>query len=100
MVRNCLIHKNLKFKLIPIETNLRPRCEGSNKTKDLPTLAPRVEAGNETRNPPRPPLEIHMKSLGCYFEPCLKTDFGTTVNTSSNCSTKMGEKKQYFGQMA
>ncbi|GBO27610.1 hypothetical protein AVEN_220728-1 [Araneus ventricosus] len=36
---------------LKIQNNLGPPCEGSGKTKDLPTLGPRVEARNETRNP-------------------------------------------------
>ncbi|GBM25850.1 hypothetical protein AVEN_151325-1 [Araneus ventricosus] len=42
--------KELKPKLHP--SNLGPRCEASGRTKDLPTLAPRIEARNEIRNPP------------------------------------------------
>ncbi|GBN63741.1 hypothetical protein AVEN_255052-1 [Araneus ventricosus] len=50
MIRNGGIQKNLKSKTHSADSNLRPRCEGSGKTKGLPTLAPRVEARNETRN--------------------------------------------------
>ncbi|GBO20343.1 hypothetical protein AVEN_182847-1 [Araneus ventricosus] len=53
MIRNGGIQKNLKSKTQSADSNLRPRCEGSGKTKDLPTLAPRVEARNENRNHPR-----------------------------------------------
>ncbi|GBM22270.1 hypothetical protein AVEN_144647-1 [Araneus ventricosus] len=53
MIRNGGIQKNLKSKTQSADSNLRPRCESSCKTKDLPTLEPRVEARNETRNPPR-----------------------------------------------
>ncbi|GBO29562.1 hypothetical protein AVEN_100378-1 [Araneus ventricosus] len=53
MIRNGGIQKNLKSKTQFADSNLRPRCEDSGKTKDMPTLAPRVEAGNETRNPPQ-----------------------------------------------
>ncbi|GBM88520.1 hypothetical protein AVEN_223099-1 [Araneus ventricosus] len=52
MIRNCGIQKNLKSNTQSADSTLRPRCEGSGKTKDLPTLAPRVEARNETRNLP------------------------------------------------
>ncbi|GBM91302.1 hypothetical protein AVEN_69674-1 [Araneus ventricosus] len=38
--------------LMSWDSNLRPRCEASRRTKDLPTLEPRVEATNETQNPP------------------------------------------------
>ncbi|GBM73561.1 hypothetical protein AVEN_98791-1 [Araneus ventricosus] len=53
MIRNVGIQKNLKFKPQSTDSNLRSRCEGTGKTKDLPTVAPRVEARNETRNHPR-----------------------------------------------
>ncbi|GBN12058.1 hypothetical protein AVEN_190412-1 [Araneus ventricosus] len=46
------IPKNSKSKTPSADSNLGPRCEGSGKTKDLPTLGLRVEARNETRNPP------------------------------------------------
>ncbi|GBM57539.1 hypothetical protein AVEN_97652-1 [Araneus ventricosus] len=44
--------KTLKSKTQSADSNLRPRCEGSGKTKDLPTLAPSVETRKETQNPP------------------------------------------------
>ncbi|GBM55470.1 hypothetical protein AVEN_27828-1 [Araneus ventricosus] len=53
ITRNGGIHKNLKSKTQSVDSNLRLRCEGSGKTKDLPTSAPRFEARNETRNPRR-----------------------------------------------
>ncbi|GBM83123.1 hypothetical protein AVEN_78418-1 [Araneus ventricosus] len=53
MIRNGGIQKNLKSKTQSADSKLRPLCEGSGKAKDLPTLEPRVEARNETRNPPR-----------------------------------------------
>ncbi|GBM08760.1 hypothetical protein AVEN_963-1 [Araneus ventricosus] len=53
MIQNGGIEKKLKSKTQSTDSNLRSRCEGSGKTKDLPTLAPRVESGSETRNPPR-----------------------------------------------
>ncbi|GBM07829.1 hypothetical protein AVEN_33108-1 [Araneus ventricosus] len=53
MIRNGGIQNNLKSKSQSADSHFRPRCEGSGLTKDLPTLAPRVEARNETRNPPR-----------------------------------------------
>ncbi|GBM24541.1 hypothetical protein AVEN_217121-1 [Araneus ventricosus] len=52
MIRNGGIQKNLKSKTQSAYSNLRPRCEGSGKTKDPPTLPPRVEARNETQNLP------------------------------------------------
>ncbi|GBN70365.1 hypothetical protein AVEN_132917-1 [Araneus ventricosus] len=53
MVRNDGIQKNLKSKTPSADSNFGPRCECSGRTKDLPTLAPRVEAKNEIRNLPR-----------------------------------------------
>ncbi|GBM55469.1 hypothetical protein AVEN_27827-1 [Araneus ventricosus] len=53
IIRNGEIQKNLKSKTQSADSNLRPRCEGSGKTKDLPTLAARVETRNEPRNPLR-----------------------------------------------
>ncbi|GBN53922.1 hypothetical protein AVEN_37960-1 [Araneus ventricosus] len=44
--------KELKFQTQSADSNLRPRLEGSGTSKDLPTLGPRVESRNETRNPP------------------------------------------------
>ncbi|GBM93089.1 hypothetical protein AVEN_204587-1 [Araneus ventricosus] len=44
--------KNSQSKTPSADSNLGPRCEGSGKTKDLPTLRPRDEARNETQNPP------------------------------------------------
>ncbi|GBM29889.1 hypothetical protein AVEN_246453-1 [Araneus ventricosus] len=52
MIRNDGIPKDLKSKTQSADSNFRPRCEDSDKTKDLPTLVPRVEARNETRNSP------------------------------------------------
>ncbi|GBO05134.1 hypothetical protein AVEN_169618-1 [Araneus ventricosus] len=62
------------------DSNLGPRCEASGKTIILPRLAPRVEAINETRIPSCGREEF------CDFEPCLKTNFGTSVNTLPNFS--------------
>ncbi|GBL91985.1 hypothetical protein AVEN_116332-1 [Araneus ventricosus] len=44
--------ENSKSKTPPAYSNWGPRCEGSGRTKDLPTLEPRVEARNEIQNPP------------------------------------------------
>ncbi|GBO27973.1 hypothetical protein AVEN_166733-1 [Araneus ventricosus] len=52
MIRKGGIQQNLKSKTQSADSNLRPRREGSGKTKDMHALAPRVEARNETRNPP------------------------------------------------
>ncbi|GBL73328.1 hypothetical protein AVEN_159361-1 [Araneus ventricosus] len=46
------IRKNSKSIPPSADSNLGPRCEGSGKIKDLPTLGPRVEARNDIRNPP------------------------------------------------
>ncbi|GBL72684.1 hypothetical protein AVEN_235838-1 [Araneus ventricosus] len=46
MIRSGGIQKNLKSKTASANSNLRPRCEGSGKTKDLPTLTPSIEARN------------------------------------------------------
>ncbi|GBL70834.1 hypothetical protein AVEN_208060-1 [Araneus ventricosus] len=35
----------------------------------------------------------------CDFEPCFKTNFGTSVNALPNFSSKMGGKKTLLGQM-
>ncbi|GBN41413.1 hypothetical protein AVEN_117089-1 [Araneus ventricosus] len=93
MIRNGGIQKNLKSKTQYSDSNLRRRCEGSGKTKDLPTLAPRVEARNENRNPPREGRESMWQEF-CDFESCLKTNFGTSVNALPNFLTKMDGKKQ------
>ncbi|GBN35681.1 hypothetical protein AVEN_64709-1 [Araneus ventricosus] len=52
MIRNGGIQKNLKSKTQSADSNLGPRCEASDKTKDLPILAPRNEGRNKTRIPP------------------------------------------------
>ncbi|GBN84093.1 hypothetical protein AVEN_237010-1 [Araneus ventricosus] len=93
MIRSDGIQKNLKSKTQSSDSNLRPRCEGSGKTKDLPTLAPRIEAKNQTRNPSRGRKGVRWQEF-CHFESCLRTNFGTSVNTSPNVSTKMGRKKR------
>ncbi|GBN61498.1 hypothetical protein AVEN_232442-1 [Araneus ventricosus] len=78
MIRNDGIQKNSKSKTQSADFNLSPRCEGSGKTKDLPTLAPGVEGKKGTRNLPcGEGGEVEF----CSFEPCLKTNFGTSVNT-------------------
>ncbi|GBN69976.1 hypothetical protein AVEN_240206-1 [Araneus ventricosus] len=73
IVRNGGIQKNLKYKAKSTDSNLRPRREGSGKIKDLPTMAPRVEARNETRNPRVRGEETGWQEF-CEFEPCLKTN--------------------------
>ncbi|GBN01226.1 hypothetical protein AVEN_254363-1 [Araneus ventricosus] len=67
MFRNGGIRKNLNSKTQSADSNLRPPFEGSGKTKDLPTLALRVEARNDTRNPPRRGFRLSVlgkRSLG------------------------------------
>ncbi|GBN78144.1 hypothetical protein AVEN_107093-1 [Araneus ventricosus] len=52
MIRNGGIKRNLNSKTQFSDSNLRPRCKGSCKTKDLPTLGPRVKGRNEIRHLP------------------------------------------------
>ncbi|GBN13197.1 hypothetical protein AVEN_242431-1 [Araneus ventricosus] len=52
MIRSGGTPTNSKSKASSAASSLRPRCEVSDKAKNLPTLEPRVEARNETRNPP------------------------------------------------
>ncbi|GBN62288.1 hypothetical protein AVEN_5728-1 [Araneus ventricosus] len=52
MIASVGIPTNSKSKTSSADPNLRSRCEGRGKTKDLPTLGTRVEARNEARNPP------------------------------------------------
>ncbi|GBN56847.1 hypothetical protein AVEN_239390-1 [Araneus ventricosus] len=92
MIRSGGIQKNLKSKTQSANSNLRPRCEGSGKTKDLPTFEPRVEARNETRNRPCGGRREGWEKF-CDSEPCLRTYFGTSVNALPNFSTKMSGKK-------
>ncbi|GBM74481.1 hypothetical protein AVEN_51145-1 [Araneus ventricosus] len=84
--------KNLKSETQSADSDLRTRSEGS-KTKDLPTLTPRVEAKNETQNPPFWEGESGWQEF-CHFESCLKTNFGTSVNTVPNFAPKMGGEKE------
>ncbi|GBM02400.1 hypothetical protein AVEN_164972-1 [Araneus ventricosus] len=83
MIRNGGIQKNLNYKTKPAYSNLRRRCEGSGKTKDLPTwhLASRLE------------MKLEIPCVGeeesgwqefCVFELCLKANFGTFVNALPN----------------
>ncbi|GBL92822.1 hypothetical protein AVEN_144931-1, partial [Araneus ventricosus] len=62
-------------------------------SNDLTTFAPRVEGRNETRNLPCVGRGEGWQEI-CDLEPCLKTDFGTSVNALPNFSTKMGGEKQ------
>ncbi|GBM53798.1 hypothetical protein AVEN_180449-1 [Araneus ventricosus] len=94
MIQSGGIQNNLKSKTQSADSDLRPRSEDSGKTKDLPTMALRVEAGNETRNPPHGGRGVWVAI--CDFEPCLRTNFGTSVNALPNFSTKMGGKKIGF----
>ncbi|GBN14856.1 hypothetical protein AVEN_104173-1 [Araneus ventricosus] len=63
MVRNGGIQNNLKSKTPSADSNLGPRCECSSRTKDLPTLAPRVEGKNGTRNLPRGGRGVRMAGI-------------------------------------
>ncbi|GBN47568.1 hypothetical protein AVEN_160757-1 [Araneus ventricosus] len=61
-------------------------------SKDLPTLRPRVEGRNETRNLPRRDKRKVCVEF-CDFEPCLKTNFGASVSYVPHFSAWMdGEK--------
>ncbi|GBL94195.1 hypothetical protein AVEN_163517-1 [Araneus ventricosus] len=51
-IRRDEIQKNSKSKTPSADSNLGSRCEASGKTIVLIRLGPRVEARNETRNPP------------------------------------------------
>ncbi|GBM01646.1 hypothetical protein AVEN_271910-1 [Araneus ventricosus] len=64
------------------DTNLVPGLEGSDTSKDLSTLRPRVEGRNETRN-----LMRRERGEFCDFEPSLKTNFGASVNDMPHFST-------------
>ncbi|GBM12098.1 hypothetical protein AVEN_19078-1, partial [Araneus ventricosus] len=86
------IPTNSNSKTPSTDSNLGPRCEGAGRTKDLHTLGPRVETRNETRNPPCGGGGEGWEEF-CDFEPCLKTNFGTSVNDVPNLSTLMGGKK-------
>ncbi|GBM14966.1 hypothetical protein AVEN_116608-1 [Araneus ventricosus] len=79
---------NSKSKTPSADSNLGPRCEGSGRTKDLPTLGPRVEARNEIRNPLCGGEQCGWEDF-CNFKPCLKTSFRTSVNDMPTFSTKM-----------
>ncbi|GBM01074.1 hypothetical protein AVEN_136629-1 [Araneus ventricosus] len=92
MIRNGGIQKNLKSKTQSADSNLRHRCESSGQTKDLPTLAHRFEARNETRNPRSGGRGVWVAGI-LRLEPCLRTNFGSSVNTLPNFSTEMDEKK-------
>ncbi|GBL83042.1 hypothetical protein AVEN_165275-1 [Araneus ventricosus] len=94
MIESGGIQKNSKSKTSSADSNLGPRCEAIGTSKDLPTLEPRFEGRNETRNLPCGWIEF------CDFEPCPKINFGTYVNALPNFSIKMGGKKQVLGQMA
>ncbi|GBN68357.1 hypothetical protein AVEN_139874-1 [Araneus ventricosus] len=79
MIESRGIQKNSKSKTSSADSNLEPRCEASGTLKDLPTLEPTFKGRNETRNPPCEGRECGWVDF-CDFEPCLKTNFGTSVN--------------------
>ncbi|GBN74628.1 hypothetical protein AVEN_41540-1 [Araneus ventricosus] len=91
MIRNGGIQKNLNSETQSADSNLIPRLEGSGISKDLSTLGLRVEGRNETRNLPWGGEEGGQVEF-CDFEPCLKTNFGTSVNALPYFSNKMGEE--------
>ncbi|GBN39381.1 hypothetical protein AVEN_72125-1 [Araneus ventricosus] len=41
-----------ELKILNSIRRFQPRCEGSRRTKDLPTLGLRVKGRDETKNPP------------------------------------------------
>ncbi|GBM10226.1 hypothetical protein AVEN_177494-1 [Araneus ventricosus] len=51
-----------------VDSNLRSRLEGGGISKDLPTLEPRVEGRNETRNLPCGGLVLVLVILTSRFE--------------------------------
>ncbi|GBM17269.1 hypothetical protein AVEN_223803-1 [Araneus ventricosus] len=55
-------------------------------------MALRVDARNETRNPPSGGRGEGWQKF-CDFEFCLKTNFGTSMNALPNFSAEMGGKK-------
>ncbi|GBN55341.1 hypothetical protein AVEN_128394-1 [Araneus ventricosus] len=83
--------RTLNPKLHPPDSNLGPLCEGSGRTKDLPTLGPRVEARNETRNPPCGGGGEKGWEEFCDLEPCHNTNCGTSTNDLNNFSNKMSK---------
>ncbi|GBN49045.1 hypothetical protein AVEN_189655-1 [Araneus ventricosus] len=93
MIRNNGIQTNSKFKTQSANSNLGSRCEAIGKTKDLPTLAPRDEGRKETRILPCGGEEEYEWVEFCDFEPCLRINFGTSVNALPNFSAKMGGEK-------
>ncbi|GBM39456.1 hypothetical protein AVEN_142394-1 [Araneus ventricosus] len=89
---NSGIQKNLKSKTQSADSGLIPRCEASGKERICLHwhLASRIEMKLEI---PCAGEEESGSQEFCDFEPCLKTNFGTSVNALPNFSTKMGEKK-------
>ncbi|GBN92615.1 hypothetical protein AVEN_275051-1 [Araneus ventricosus] len=75
MIRNGGIRKNLKSKTQSADSNLRPRCEGSGKTKDLSTLAPRVEARNEECMGGRNSATLNFVSKQTLEHPWVNLEF-------------------------
>ncbi|GBM01076.1 hypothetical protein AVEN_121727-1 [Araneus ventricosus] len=73
---------NSKSNTSCVDSNLGPRLEGSGTSKALSTLKSRVEGRNETRNLPRRGRGGWVSEWVefCDFEPCLKTNFGASVN--------------------
>ncbi|GBM18400.1 hypothetical protein AVEN_72740-1 [Araneus ventricosus] len=81
---------SLNSKTQSADSNLRPRLEGSGTSKHSPTLGPRFEGRNETRNGGE---EENGWVEFCDFEPFLKTNFGTSVNALPYFAIKMGGKE-------
>ncbi|GBM81017.1 hypothetical protein AVEN_138287-1 [Araneus ventricosus] len=84
---NAGVQTNSKSNTSCADSNLGPRLEDSDTSKDRPTLRPRVEGRNGTRN-----LSVWEEEglewvEFCDFESCLKTNFGASVNDVPHFST-------------
>ncbi|GBM86746.1 hypothetical protein AVEN_198515-1 [Araneus ventricosus] len=87
----CGIQRNSKSNTSCVDSNLGPRFEGSGTSKDLPALRPRVEGRNETRNLTRREKRTSGWVEFCDFEPCLKTNFGASVNGTNGMNWSTDE---------
>nr|GBL91366.1 hypothetical protein AVEN_223921-1 [Araneus ventricosus]GBL91425.1 hypothetical protein AVEN_107315-1 [Araneus ventricosus] len=92
MIRNDGIQKNLKSNTQSAYSNFRPRC-GSGKAKICLHfhLASSLEMKLEI---PRVEEEESGWQEFWDFEPCLKPNFGTSVNALPNFSSKMDKKNR------
>ncbi|GBO32090.1 hypothetical protein AVEN_72705-1 [Araneus ventricosus] len=93
MIQNGGIQKNLKSKTQSADSNLRPRYARVAAKQRIYLhwhLASRLEM--KFKIPRVGEVESGWQEI-CDFEPCLKTNFGTSVNALPNFSTKVGGKK-------